>query len=218
MNVVRRPEQAEALRAQGAKFVCDSSAPTFVDDLTEALAATGATIAFDAVGGGRLAGQLLSAMEAAINRKVTDYNRYGSSVHKQVYVYGTLDRAPTEIKRDFGMAWSIGGWLLFPFLTKAGEEVAARMRARVVAEIRTTFASHYTKEISLAQAVRWRRSSSTVRRPPAPRCSSTRPCKAQLSAGGGSVRRTGPRWRPCVRARRRRSARSGPGRRFPTGG
>ncbi|HKY90017.1 MAG TPA: hypothetical protein VJM11_03220 [Nevskiaceae bacterium] len=154
VNVVRKPAQAEALRAEGARFVCDSSQPTFMEDLTAALATTGATIAFDAVGGGKLAGQLLSAMEAAINRSITGYNRYGSSTHKQVYIYGALDRAPTEFKRDFGMAWSIGGWLLFPFLSKAGAETTDRMKARVVSEIRTTFASHYTKEISLAQAVR----------------------------------------------------------------
>lgn len=154
VNVVRKPEQARALRAEGATFVCDSSSPSFMEDLTEALAATGATIAFDAIGGGRLAGQLLSAMEGAINRSITGFNRYGSSTHKQVYIYGSLDRGTTELKRDFGMAWSLGGWLLFPFLAKVGAETADRMKARVVSEIRTTFASHYTKEISLAQAVR----------------------------------------------------------------
>ncbi len=153
VNIVRRPEQADLLRAQGAVHVCDSSLPTFMDDLTAALVATGATIAFDATGGGRLAGQILAAMETAINASATTYNRYGSDVHKQVYIYGGLDRSPTEFQRNFGMSWGIGGWLLTPFLGKLGLEGMVRLRERVVAELTTTFASHYTHEVSLDEAI-----------------------------------------------------------------
>ncbi len=153
VNVVRRPEQAAMLRDVGAVHVCDSSAPTFMDDLTQALIATGATIAFDAIGGGRVAGQILSAMEAAANATATEYSRYGSTVHKQVYIYGGLDRSATELGRNFGMAWSIGGWLLTPFLQKIGLDGMQRLRNRVVAELTTTFASHYTDEVSLVGAL-----------------------------------------------------------------
>ncbi|MGZ4761670.1 MAG: zinc-binding dehydrogenase, partial [Ilumatobacteraceae bacterium] len=118
VNIVRRAEQAELLRSLGATHVCNSSEPTFMDDLTKALVDTGATIAFDAIGGGRQAGQILACMEAAVNSKATEYSRYGSNVHKQVYIYGGLDRGPTEFNRNFGMTWGIGGWLLTPFLAK----------------------------------------------------------------------------------------------------
>jgi NADPH2:quinone reductase len=154
VNIVRRKEQAEILRAIGAKHVCDASAPSFMDDLTDALDATGATLAFDAVGGGKLAGQILNAMEAALLRKATEYSRYGTPIHKQVYIYGGLDRGPTEFTRGFGMTWGMGGWLLFNFLQKVGAEGAARLKARVAAELKTTFASRYTKEVSLREALR----------------------------------------------------------------
>lgn len=153
VNIVRKPEQATLLREQGAQYVCDSSAPGFMAELTDALAATGATIAFDATGGGTLAGQILQGMEAAINRKATEYSRYGSAVHKQVYLYGHLDTRPTEIQRTFGMAWGVGGWLLFPFLQKIGNEAAQALRQRVAAELKTTFASHYARTVSLAGAL-----------------------------------------------------------------
>jgi len=153
VNIVRRPEQIDLLRSLGAEHVCDSSAPTFTADLTAALVATGATLAFDATGGGRLAGQILGCMEAAANATATEYNRYGSTVHKQVYIYGGLDRSPTEFVRNFGMAWGIGGWLLTPFLQKLGLPGMLRLRERVVAELTTTFASHYTDQVSLAGAL-----------------------------------------------------------------
>jgi NADPH2:quinone reductase len=153
VNIVRKPEQEEILRKIGARYVCNSNAPDFRDRLVDALVETGATLAFDATRGGRLVGQILSAMEIALNRSAKEYSRYGSSTHKQVYVYGRLDPSPTELVGDFGMAWGIGGWLLPPFLQRAGGEVVARMRARVAAEIKTTFASHYTAEISLARAL-----------------------------------------------------------------
>jgi NADPH:quinone reductase-like Zn-dependent oxidoreductase len=153
VNIVRNPAQAELLRGIGAVHICDSSAPSFMADLTQALVQTGATIAFDAIGGGKLAGQILTSMEAAVNQSAKEYSRYGSSVHKQVYIYGGLDMAPTELNRSFGMIWGVGGWLLFPFLQKIGREDAQRLRERVVAELKTTFASHYTDTISLVEAL-----------------------------------------------------------------
>jgi NADPH:quinone reductase-like Zn-dependent oxidoreductase len=153
VNIVRSAEQAGILRKIGAKHVVDSTAPTFMDDLTGALVETGATIAFDAIGGGKLVGQILTCMEIAINKTAKVYSRYGSSVHKQVYIYGGLDTRPTDLNRAFGMAWSIGGWLLFPFLMKIGQAEGARLRQRVVDELKTTFASHYTQVVSLQEAL-----------------------------------------------------------------
>ena len=158
VNIVRNSEAAKVLRYLGAEYVCDTSLPSFTDDLTEALVATGATLAFDATGGGALAGQILSCMEVAINRSLRlknakEYSRYGSNTIKQVYIYGGLDMRPTEIVRNFGMTWGVGGWLLFPFLNRAGAATAAAMKARVSRELKTTFASHYSKEISLTQAL-----------------------------------------------------------------
>jgi hypothetical protein len=153
VNLVRKPEQEALLRSQGAAHVCDTSAPDFTDRLTDALAATGATIAFDAIGGGRLAGQILQCMEAAINRSTKTYSRYGSDVHKQVYIYGGLDRRPIELPRNIGMAWGTGGWLMFPFLRRIGKAREQALRARVAAELTTTFASHYTRSVSLAGAL-----------------------------------------------------------------
>jgi len=153
VNIVRSAEQAKILHDIGAKYVVDSTSENFRDELVDALAETGATLAFDAIGGGKLAGQILAAMEVAANRNATTYSRYGSNTYKQVYIYGALDLGPTVIGRDVGFAWGVGGFLLTPFLMKAGAEVVGRMRARVAAEIRTTFASHYTAEVSLAEAL-----------------------------------------------------------------
>ncbi|WP_296515566.1 zinc-binding dehydrogenase [Rhodopseudomonas sp.] len=153
VNIVRSEAQAKLLREIGAKYICDSTAPSFMDDLTAALEQTGATIAFDAIGGGKLAGQILTCMEVAANKSAKVYSRYGSSVYKQVYIYGGLDLRPTELVRNFGMTWGIGGWLLFNFLQKIGMEDAGKLRARVAAEIKTTFASHYTRVVSLQEAL-----------------------------------------------------------------
>ncbi|MET4294597.1 NADPH:quinone reductase-like Zn-dependent oxidoreductase [Bradyrhizobium sp. LB8.2] len=153
VNIVRSKEQADILHKIGAKYVVDSSAPSFLGDLTNALVETGATIAFDAIGGGKLAGDILNCMEVAINKSAKEYSRYGSNVHKQVYVYGALDIRPIELPRGFGMAWGVGGWLLFPFLMKIGQADGAKLRQRVVDELKTTFASHYTKVVSLSEAL-----------------------------------------------------------------
>jgi len=153
VNIVRKPEQAALLKSQGAQHVCDATAPTFMEDLTQALVATGATLGFDATGGGKLAGQVLTCMEAALNRSAKEYSRYGSTIHKQVYIYGGLDTGATEFNRSFGMAWGMGGWLLFPFLQRIGAEAAQALRQRVADELKTTFASSYSKEISLTEAL-----------------------------------------------------------------
>ena len=153
VNIVRKAEQVELLRGMGASHVCNSSEPTFMKDLTEALIATGATLAFDAIGGGKLAGQILTCMEAAASATGAAYSPYGSTTHKQVYIYGGLDRSPIVLTRSFGMAWGVGGWLLFPFLQRIGPEATKKLQDRVAAEIKTTFASSYTREVSLAEAL-----------------------------------------------------------------
>jgi NADPH2:quinone reductase len=154
VNIVRKPDQEEQLRSLGAVHVCNSTSPSFSNDLVEALKATSATVAFDATGGGTLASQILSGMERAANATTQEYSRYGSTVHKQVYIYGGLDTRPTTLTRDFGMAWGVGGWLLTPFLQSIGADVFGRLRARVAAELTTTFASTYTREVSLAGVLR----------------------------------------------------------------
>jgi len=149
VSIVRRPEQVEQLKSIGAVHVCDSSSPSFTADLIHALKATSATLAFDATGGGKLASQVLTAMEAAANDSEGEYSRYGSTVHKQVYIYGGLDSSPTLLSRNFGFAWGIGGWLLTPFLGSISADTFARLRSRVADGLKTTFASSYTAEISL---------------------------------------------------------------------
>lgn len=153
VNIVRKPEQAQLLRDLGATHVCDSSQPTFAEDLKNAVVATGAYLAFDATGGGELANQILVAMEAAANETATEYSRYGSTQDKQVYIYGGLERRTTTLTRSYGMQWGVGGWLLTPFLQKVGRERAGELRQRVADEIKTTFASSYAQEISLDQAL-----------------------------------------------------------------
>lgn len=154
VNIVRKPEQAALLTSLGARHVVDSSSPSFMEDLVAAVARTGATLAFDAIGGGKLAGQILTAMEAAAVQKGGGaYSRYGSTTFKQVYIYGGLDTGPTELNRAFGMQWGVGGWLLTYFLQKIGPAEASKLRRRVADELKTTFASHYSAELSLAEAL-----------------------------------------------------------------
>ncbi len=153
VNIVRSPAQVAILRELGAKYVLDSSTETFMDDLVAALTETGATLGFDAIGGGKLAGQILTAIEAAAVKRMKTYSRYGSDTFKQVYIYGGLDVGPTTLTRNFGFAWALGGFLLTPFMAKAGPAVVGRMRKRVVDELTTTFKSHYSHRITLAQAL-----------------------------------------------------------------
>ena len=149
VSIVRSRQQADLLREIGATHVVDSSADDFRQQLEQAIAETGATIGFDAIGGGEMTSMMLNAMEAVAVRSMDSYNRYGSQSAKRVYIYGALDTGPTILKRGFGFAWNIGGWLLFNFLGNADPSVAARMRQRVVDGMKTTFASHYTAEIGL---------------------------------------------------------------------
>jgi len=154
INIVRKPEQVELLKDIGARYVLDSTSFNFIDDLTDAVAETGATLAFDAVGGGELAGDILYCMESAINRNSSEYSRYGSQTIKQVYCYGNMDWGPTVIHRRFGMAWSVGGWLLTWRMQGYGAEFSRAIKKRVANELRTTFASHYTGEIGLYDLLR----------------------------------------------------------------
>lgn len=154
VNIVRNQKQADLLRGIGATHVVDSGADDFPARLDEAIAATGATIAFDAIGGGELASKILNAMEVAAARGMEAYDRYGSSTHKQVYIYGSLDTGPTILRRGFGFSWDIGGWLLFRFQTRTDASVLERMRQRVVSEMTSIFASYYTASISLREALR----------------------------------------------------------------
>ena len=153
VNIVRSTEQAKILKGIGAKHVVDSSQQSFQDDLVQALVDTGATIAFDAIGGGKLASQILTAMEIALNKTAKEYSRYGSTTHKQVYIYGSLNTGVVELTRNYGMAWGVSGWLLTPFLQKIGRPGQALLRERVVNSLKTTFASHYTKVVSLQEAL-----------------------------------------------------------------
>jgi NADPH:quinone reductase-like Zn-dependent oxidoreductase len=153
VNIVRSSAQVHILREIGARYVCDSSRPEFLDELIDMLADTGATLAFDAIGGGKLASQILTAMEAVASRSAKEYTRYGSSIHKQVYIYGGLNSGPTELSRSYGMLWGVGGWLLTPLLEKIGPAETERLRQRVAREIKTTFVSHYSKVVSLAGAL-----------------------------------------------------------------
>lgn len=153
VNIVRNEAQVRLLRSQGAKHVCNSASPMFTADLIEAIAGTGATIAFDAIGGGPLGGQILAAMETVLARKASGYSLYGTQVHKQVYIYGGLDPGPTVLRRNYGASWSVSAWLLPVFLQKAGPETLPRLQRRVAEGLRTTFASGYAKEVSLAGAL-----------------------------------------------------------------
>jgi len=153
VNIVRRQEHVDLLRELGAEFVLDSSQPQFIDSLTDALAETGATLAFDAVGGGSLGSDILTAMERACNQNAVGYSRYGSTTHKQLYFYGSLDTSPSLLVRNYGMYWSAGGWLLTSLLKSVGRERQNELRERIANELTTMFASHYTHEISLAEAL-----------------------------------------------------------------
>ena len=154
VNIVRKQEQVDLLKDIGAEHICNTSDPDFMESLVSALVATGATLGFDATGGGNngeLPGQILAAMEVAANKMAKEYSRYGSDTYKQVYIYGGLDQSPTILKRSYGMSWGLGGWLLTPMIGRIGMEKFQAMRARVAKEIKTTFASTYANEVSFEE-------------------------------------------------------------------
>jgi len=154
VNIVRKSEQVDLLKNLGAEYVCNTSDENFMPSLIEALVATGATLGFDATGGGnggKLVGQILSGMEVAANKAAGEYSRYGSDTHKQVYIYGGLDPTPTVLNRAYGMQWGLGGWLLTPMIGRFGMPTFQQMRQRVASEIHTTFASHYSRHISFQE-------------------------------------------------------------------
>jgi NADPH2:quinone reductase len=153
VNIVRSSRHVALLHELGARYVLDSTTASFANDLTDAVAETGATLGFDAIGGGPMAATILSCMEKALSRKATAYNTYGSPVHKQVYIYGGLDARPTDLPRNFGMAWGVGGWLMPWYLRRIGPRDTQRLHERVAAELTTTFASRYTAEVSLSEAL-----------------------------------------------------------------
>jgi len=155
VNIVRKQEHVDLLKSIGAKFVCNSSDDDFMEQLTAAITETKATLAFDATGGGELAGKILTCMEVAARKNSTEYSPYGSTQHKQVYIYGALNQSGITLpnNRTFGMYWGIGGFLLTPFLGKVGFEKVGELQARVANEIKTTFASTYTQEVSLEGAL-----------------------------------------------------------------
>jgi NADPH:quinone reductase-like Zn-dependent oxidoreductase len=152
VNVVRSPEQVALLKGLGAEHVVDTSAETFLADLAAAIEATGAMIAFDAIGGGKLVAQILTVMEQVANKGAA-FSRYGSNAPKHAYIYGALDLGPTVLNRAFGFSWGVSGWLLTPFMARAGEAIVGRMRARVLGGLTTTFASAYKARVSLDQAL-----------------------------------------------------------------
>ena len=153
VNIVRNQSQVDLLRGMGAAHVCNTASPSFMQELIASLVATGATLAFDAIGAGDLASRILTGMETALNRKTTQYSRYGSPTHKQVYIYGALGHGPLEIDRNIGLAWGVSGWLVTPYLQKIGAAATERLKRRIAAELTTTFASHYAREISLVEAL-----------------------------------------------------------------
>lgn len=153
VNIVRKPEQVELLKSQGAKYVLNSSDDNFMRDLTAAIEATEAYVAFDATGGGDLGSRILTCMEKAALKDTELPGPYGSNIFKQLYIYGSLDMSPTVINRNFGFSWGINAWLLTPFIQKVGPEKTQELQKRVANELTTTFASHYSDEISLIDAL-----------------------------------------------------------------
>ena len=153
VNIVRSQKQVDMLKEIGAKVVLDSSSENFKAELYQAIDSTGATLAFDAIGGGELVSDILTMMEASGSKDAKGFNTYGSDSNKQVYIYGGLDFSPTILNRAYGMTWSIGGWLLMRFLGKLDKKRVGELYQKVAMEINTTFASSYTKELSLEEAL-----------------------------------------------------------------
>jgi NADPH:quinone reductase-like Zn-dependent oxidoreductase len=153
VNIVRKQEQVDLLKKAGAKYICNSSEDSFKDDLYHAIEQTGATLAFDAVGGGKLASHILNAMEMVGSKDASGLNTYGSGDNKQVYIYGGLDMSPTILNRSFGMTWGVGGWLLMRVLSKLDQDRIKALHKRVADEINSTFKLDFSQEITLEEAM-----------------------------------------------------------------
>ncbi len=151
VNIVRKDDHVELLKSQGAQFVVNSSAPTYMADLRDAIAETGAFLGFDPIGGGQASDGVLKAMEQVAVKQMSEFSRYGSNQQKKMYIYGRLDLSPTVLTPSYGLQWSVAGWLLTPFLQRAGMETVGRMRKRVIDNLTTTFASHYKAKVTLEQ-------------------------------------------------------------------
>ena len=154
-NIVRSGQQVAMLEEQESVYTIDSSQENFQAELTKAITETGATLGFDAVGGGKLASQILNCMEMSEQSKMAGYSAYGSDIYKQIYIYGGLDMSPTTLNRSFGLSWGVGGWLLMPFMMRAGQEIVSKMKERIATELTTTFASNYASKVSLTEALSW---------------------------------------------------------------
>jgi NADPH:quinone reductase-like Zn-dependent oxidoreductase len=153
VNIVRSQQQVDILQKIGAKYICNSSSKTFKADLYKAIDETGATLAFDAIGGGEIVSDILTAMEQSGSKDAVGFNTYGSEANKQVYIYGGLDFSPSTLNRAYGMTWGIGGWLLMRFLSKLKPEQVGQLQKRVADEIQTTFACSFTDELTFEQAM-----------------------------------------------------------------
>lgn len=151
VNIVRKDEHVELLKSQGAKYVVNSSAPTYMADLRDAIKETGAYLGFDPIGGGQASDGVLKAMEQVASAQMGEFSRYGSNQQKKMYIYGRLDLSPTILTPSYGLQWSVAGWLLTPFLQRAGMETVGRMRKRVQDNLTTTFASQYKAKVTLEQ-------------------------------------------------------------------
>jgi len=150
VNIVRKQEQADILQGIGAKYIVNSSDPDYMAQLRAAISETGAYFGFDPIGGGNSVDRIFAAMEQVASG-TTAYSRYGSDQAKKMYIYGRLDVSPTILTPSYGFGFTLSGWLLTPFLAKAGMETIVRMRQRVLAGLTTTFASNYKKKVTLEQ-------------------------------------------------------------------
>lgn len=164
VNVVRREEHKGLLKNAGAAFVLNSTDDDFETQLVEAVFKTGATIAFDPIGGGTQASQALAAMETAAARRMDNYDRYGSGMFKQVYIYGVLDPAPIQLDRWVAYDWAVGGWLVTRCLQRIGPVEEKRLRSRVVNEMTTTFETRYVATINLREMLHPRYARAYARR------------------------------------------------------
>lgn len=150
VNIVRKQEHVDLLKSEGAQYVVNSSADTYMADLRAAIAETGAYLGFDPIGGGQASDSVLKAMEQVAASQMGEFSRYGSNQQKKMYIYGRLDlQNPTILTASYGLQWCVAGWLLTPFLQRAGMETVVRMRKRVMENLTTTFASHYKAKVSL---------------------------------------------------------------------